>query len=85
MDFSIQPDITLLLRTPRNAKKMTVKTENLKLEGESVTSFDILLYQKDSLLEIRKNKQHHGCWCFQKVQWIILKPWVLALSTSSKS
>ena len=54
MDFSIQPDITLLLRTPRNAKKMTVKTENLKLEGESVTSFDILLYQQEYFLEIKK-------------------------------
>ena len=45
MNFSPQPDTTLLLRTPSNTKTLTVKTENLKLEGNSVASFDILLSQ----------------------------------------
>ena len=43
VDFSTQPDTTLPLRTPRNAKTLTVKTENLILDGGSVTSFVILL------------------------------------------
>ena len=43
MEFSNQPSTTLLPKTPRNAKTLTVKTENLILDGGSVTSFVILL------------------------------------------
>ena len=54
MEFSTQPATPLLLRTPRNAKTLTVKTESLKLNGDSVTSFDILLEQQASLIEFQK-------------------------------
>ena len=54
MDFSPQPDTTLLLRTPMNAKTLTAKTEIFKLDGYSVTSFDILLDQQDSHIEVQK-------------------------------
>ena len=67
MEFSTQPATPLLLRTPRNAKTLTVKTESLKLNGDSVTSFDILLEQQASLIE------------FQKVQWT---SWLLVVPAS---
>ena len=54
MESTMQPDTTLLLRTPRNAKTLTVKIEDFKFEGDSITSFDILLYQHDSLLAVPK-------------------------------
>ena len=52
MDFSTQPDTALILRTPRKPNTLTANTENLKLDGGSVTSFDILFDQQDSLLEV---------------------------------
>ena len=54
MDFSAQRATMLLIRTPSNTKKMTQKTDNLKLDGASITSFDILLEQQDSILEVQK-------------------------------
>ena len=54
MEFSTQPDTTLLLRNARNANTLTVKTENLKLDGDSVTSFDVLLEHQASTLEVKK-------------------------------
>ena len=56
MAFSTQPATTLLLRNTRNANTLTVKTDNLKLEVESVASFDILLDQQASLLEDQKEQ-----------------------------
>ena len=53
MDSSTQPATTLLLRTPRNANTSTTKTENLELDGDSITSFDILLEQQASLIEFQ--------------------------------
>ena len=52
MDSSTQPDTALILRTPRKPNTLTANTENLKLDGGSVTSFDILFDQQDSLLEV---------------------------------
>ena len=54
MELSTQPAIKLLLRTPRNAKTLNVKTENLKLYGDYVTSFDLLLYIQTSLIYFQK-------------------------------
>ena len=56
MDFSTQPATTLILRTPRNVNKLVVKTENLKLDGESITSFDILLEKQAFLIEAKKEQ-----------------------------
>ena len=53
MDSNTQPATTLLLRTPRNANTSTTKTENLELDGDSITSFDILLEQQASLIEFQ--------------------------------
>ena len=54
MDFSNQPATTSLLRTPRNTKTLTVKIENLKFDGDSITYFDILLYRQASILDFQK-------------------------------
>ena len=54
MDFITQPDTTLILRNSRNTKTLTVKKENLKLEGDSVTYFDILLGQQVSIIYVQK-------------------------------
>ena len=54
MDFSTQPSTMLLLKTPRKYKMLTVKTENLKLGGDSFTYFDILLKKQCSLIEVQK-------------------------------
>ena len=50
MGFSIQPTSKLLLITTINAKILTFKTEDLKFDGECVTSLDVLFYQQASLL-----------------------------------
>ena len=57
MVFSTQPATTLLPRTPRNTKTLTIKTENLRLADDAVTIFDILLWQQDSLLEFQKQQE----------------------------
>ena len=54
MDFITQPATTLLLITPINSKTLTAKTENLELNGDSVTSFNIFLEQQASILEVQK-------------------------------
>ena len=54
MNFSTQPATMLLLRTKRNAKTLTAKTENLKLDVESVILFDILLEKQDYILGVQK-------------------------------
>ena len=54
VDFSTQPSTMLLLKTPRKYKMLTVKTENLKLGGDSFTYFDILLKKQCSLIEVQK-------------------------------
>ena len=54
MDFITQPATTLILRNSRNTKTLTVKKENLKLEGDSVTYFDILLGQQVSIIYVQK-------------------------------
>ena len=52
MDFSTEPATTLLIRNPRRSKTLTARTENFKLEGESITAFYILLEQQASILEV---------------------------------
>ena len=54
MAFSTQPATMLLLRTKRNAKTLTAKIENLKLDVESVILFDILLEKQDYILGVQK-------------------------------
>ena len=54
MDFITQPATTLLLKTPINSKTLTAKTENLELNGDSFTSFNIFLEQQASILEVQK-------------------------------
>ena len=54
MNFSTQLDITLILRTPRKTKTLTANTENVKLDGDYVTLFDILLEQQTSIIEVQK-------------------------------
>ena len=56
IDFSTKPATTLPLRTPMNANILTVNTENLKVDYESVTYFDILLEQQASLLEVQREQ-----------------------------
>ena len=56
MEFSTKPATKLLLMTPRNAKKLMTKMENLKLDGDSVTPFDILLEQQASIIEVQKEQ-----------------------------
>ena len=54
MDISTPTATMLLLRTTRNTNKLTVKIEILKLYGDYVTYFNILLEQQDVLIEVQK-------------------------------
>ena len=65
MEFSTKPATKLLLMTPRNAKKLMTKMENLKLDGDSVTPFDILLEQQASIIEVQKE---------QATSWMLVVP-----------
>ena len=52
--FSTKLDTTLLIRNPRNSKTLTFNIKSLKLDGDSVTSFDILLEKQASIIEVQK-------------------------------